>query len=330
MNYDTNELYHHGVTGMKWGKRNGPPYPLNAEGKASLAKQKKASNAAGLSDESGIILKRKKKKKQLDDIPDYSKMSETEVSERKREAARKGNITEAYKNRDYYTDNELKDVKNRYSLNTEVSKLSKAQIKTGQQKAEEIASKFETASRLTSAVGNTAANSIKIINNVGAILSWLNNKEFKPIDTNFNKNENKDKKKNKNKNKNNDKGQSDNNSGEMSTSKEQYMKTRNSFATDEHKDKWEHYMDLANDSSKTKAQRTKAAEYAQKIVDVDKRNKNYKSPYKEQYSVTFLEAIQNKEILELNDTKSIDAEYAKYKQNPEKYFTEDVKKLKDV
>ena len=35
------ELYHHGVQGMKWGKRNGPPYPLNAEGKASLAKQKK-------------------------------------------------------------------------------------------------------------------------------------------------------------------------------------------------------------------------------------------------------------------------------------------------
>jgi len=34
-------LKHHGTTGMEWGKRNGPPYPLNAEGKAALKEQKK-------------------------------------------------------------------------------------------------------------------------------------------------------------------------------------------------------------------------------------------------------------------------------------------------
>lgn len=40
------ELTHHGVKGQKWGSRNGPPYPLNAAGKASLAKQKKASGGS--------------------------------------------------------------------------------------------------------------------------------------------------------------------------------------------------------------------------------------------------------------------------------------------
>lgn len=41
--YDSNNyLEHHGVDGQKWGKRNGPPYPLNSEGKASLVKQRKA------------------------------------------------------------------------------------------------------------------------------------------------------------------------------------------------------------------------------------------------------------------------------------------------
>lgn len=36
------DLMHHGVLGMSWGKRNGPPYPLNSAGRKALRKQRKA------------------------------------------------------------------------------------------------------------------------------------------------------------------------------------------------------------------------------------------------------------------------------------------------
>lgn len=41
------ELYHHGVRGQKWGKRNGPPYPLNSKGKSNLRKQRMDSYGKG-------------------------------------------------------------------------------------------------------------------------------------------------------------------------------------------------------------------------------------------------------------------------------------------
>lgn len=38
---NSNELYHHGVTGQKWGKRNGPPYPLDDNAKVQASKKRR-------------------------------------------------------------------------------------------------------------------------------------------------------------------------------------------------------------------------------------------------------------------------------------------------
>lgn len=48
--YNSNYLAHHGILGQKWGQRNGPPYPLDAESKS--AAEKKAS---------GEVIKKKAK-----------------------------------------------------------------------------------------------------------------------------------------------------------------------------------------------------------------------------------------------------------------------------
>lgn len=52
----SDELYHHGILGMHWGKKNGPPYPLGAEDHSQS--EKKAGWRKSLSDEQKATIKK--------------------------------------------------------------------------------------------------------------------------------------------------------------------------------------------------------------------------------------------------------------------------------
>ena len=58
--FESNYLAHHGILGMKWGRKNGPPYPLGASDHS--ATEKKAGWRKSLNGKGKIETKRSKNK----------------------------------------------------------------------------------------------------------------------------------------------------------------------------------------------------------------------------------------------------------------------------
>lgn len=96
-------IAHHGILGQKWGKKNGPPYPL-----------------------------------------DFRKLSAEERELAKRKSISEGDVQTAAhkKNRNFYSDQELRDLMTRFDLNQRLSSLSTKDIKTGQEKVQDFANKM--------------------------------------------------------------------------------------------------------------------------------------------------------------------------------------------
>lgn len=108
------ELYHHGVLGMSWGDRNGPPYPLGgidkrearAEYKAKREKEKRLEKMRKIA-----AKKRKEEKK--------AERKQEKLNKWKEKLIMKGNVKKIYRKRKYFTNDEIEYAMNRNTQLTE-------------------------------------------------------------------------------------------------------------------------------------------------------------------------------------------------------------------
>lgn len=96
------ELYHHGVLGMSWGDRNGPPYPLSGSAKkiARAEAKKKIEQERRLEKMRKIAAK--KRKMQL-----KAAKKQERIDKKKRKLMDKGDMDAIYKNRKLFTNEEF-------------------------------------------------------------------------------------------------------------------------------------------------------------------------------------------------------------------------------
>lgn len=125
---------HHGILGMKWGKKNGPPYPLDY---SKLSPEERAKDKTRVKEEGDIE-------------------------------------SVAYKkNRSYFSDQEINDVINRYQLNTRINQLSadSAKMKAGKSKAEELSSKMQKVADVGFKLSNAINAGTQVYNNVAKVMN---------------------------------------------------------------------------------------------------------------------------------------------------------------
>lgn len=133
MNYmispTNSDLQHHGILGMRWGRRNGPPYPL--DGSSHSASEKKAGWRKSLSSAKGIFGRRKKAKADRVAKANAKKIVEERLKQKeadeffeknKEKILRSSKAKDVLANQARLTNQELNEAVSRMDLNERISR----------------------------------------------------------------------------------------------------------------------------------------------------------------------------------------------------------------
>ena len=192
------ELYHHGILGQKWGKQNGPPYPLG-KGDHSAAERRAAGGMLNKMIERRAAKKRKKKQQEQVKKMQAAKKAKAEEKKRQEEEEAKnaaerdrviksGTAEEVLARKDL-TPQELQYARMRLSEQQQImANMPKPVIQKGKTKAEAALEKIDNVVNLAASAGKTISkasdavtDTVKGINTGIAVYNAITGSNIKKI-----------------------------------------------------------------------------------------------------------------------------------------------------
>lgn len=178
---DNNYLEHHGILGQKWGKKNGPPYPLDENDHS--AAEKKLNKFTP----SGVVAKYKDHKKKVQRQKALKKARATKAANAeakkaaeeheaaKQKALQSANAKEIMKYRDELTDAEMRDAVARIGWDETLKKKVKEQNPDAITKAVNTIDKY---GKIAGKVGDATGNFTKMYNNIAKVLNTVTDSDW--------------------------------------------------------------------------------------------------------------------------------------------------------
>lgn len=146
-NATSNYLAHHGMLGMSWGKRNGPPYPLDRSGKAALRKQKRDARRLKKLQRKEMKQRRAEEEeaKRLDRNRDRYEKRQAQIQRDKERIMKSASANELAKYQGLWTNDELRLISERLRLERDIASYQR-----------EITPKLDQLDRVTKKVERVA------------------------------------------------------------------------------------------------------------------------------------------------------------------------------